>query len=107
MLLAAHFFRSGMYLLSAICLIFPLLLLIKFKIAVRIIQLLLILGALEWFRTLYNLAAEKITAGLPWTRLALILGGVAIFTALSTLVFKFKSIKTRYKFTKEVKDYLK
>ena len=50
-------------------------------------QALLVLGALEWLRALYGLAAMRMAFGEPWTRLAFILGAVALFTGLSGLVF--------------------
>jgi hypothetical protein len=33
----------------------------------------------------------------PWTRLAVILGAVALFTALSGLVFSFKKLRAFYR----------
>jgi hypothetical protein len=94
-ILAAHFMYNGLYILLIIC-IFPALLLIKRKWSVIIIQFILILASLEWVRTLIFLAGERQGQGLPWTRLAIILGCVAAFTALSALVFKFKSLKKIY-----------
>jgi len=57
----------------------------------------LILGALEWLRSLYYLAAMRIAWDQPWTRLAIILGAVALFTALSGLVFNSKALRARYR----------
>ena len=62
----------------------------------RLFQVVLLLGAAEWLRTLYLFAAERVAFGQPWTRLALILGGVALFTALSGLVFRSRGLRTRY-----------
>ena len=56
----------------------------------------LALGALEWLRALYGFAAMRIAFGEPWTRLALILGAVALFTGLSGLVFKNRSLRDYY-----------
>jgi hypothetical protein len=54
---------------------------------------LLALGALEWLRSLYFFAAMRIAFGEPWTRLAVILGLVALFTGLSGLVFRSKKLR--------------
>ena len=62
----------------------------------RLFQVLLVLGALEWLRTLYLLAAMRIAWDQPWTRLAVILGTVALLTALSGLVFRSRKLKLRY-----------
>ena len=59
-------------------------------------QLLLGLGSLEWLRSLYFFAAIRISWDQPWTRLAIILGTVALFTALSGLVFKNKKLCSYY-----------
>jgi hypothetical protein len=62
----------------------------------RLFQFLLILGALEWLRSLYYLAAMRIAWEQPWARLAIILGAVALFTALSALVFSSRDMRARY-----------
>src|SRR3954468_24234777 len=41
------------------------------------------LGALEWLRTTYVIRANRIEDGREWHRMAIILGGVALFTFLS------------------------
>ena len=38
----------------------------------------------------------RVAFGEPWTRLAMILGAVALFTALSALVFRSKSLRDFY-----------
>lgn len=96
LLLGAHFIRFGFYPVTILCISFPLLLFIKNKWVARIIQLFLVLGAIEWLRTLYIYAIEREAIGESWTRLAVILGSVALFTGLSSLVFLFKSLKNRY-----------
>ena len=59
-------------------------------------QILLLAGALEWLRALYFFAAMRIAWDQPWTRLALILGTVALLTALSGLVFNNRKIRAFY-----------
>lgn len=96
LLLGAHFMRLGLYPVVAFSVLFPFLLFIKNKWIAKATQLILLLGALEWIRTLYVYASEREEMGEPWTRLAVILGSVALFTGGSALVFLFKSLKERY-----------
>ncbi|HKL52037.1 MAG TPA: hypothetical protein VJ908_12790 [Wenzhouxiangellaceae bacterium] len=96
-LLAAHFYRAQLPLLVAICAFLPLLLFLRRPWVPRLFQALLVIGALEWLRTLYMLAAMRIGFDQPWGRLALILGAVALFTAFSGLAFNGRSLRVRYR----------
>ena len=96
LLLAAHFYRGSEVVLAGISLALPFLLFLREKWIARIIQFALLLGSIEWLHTLYGFAQQRIEAGLPWTRLAIILGTVALFTALCALVFRAKSLRERY-----------
>jgi hypothetical protein len=93
LLLAAHFYRAGLVPLSALCIALPFLLFLRQAWIPRLFQVLLALGALEWLRALYGFAAMRIAFGEPWTRLAIILGMVALFTGLSGLVFRSKKLR--------------
>jgi len=96
LLLGAHFFRAGMIIpvLFAVAILF--MLLIRKPWVARMIQLVLILGGLEWIRTTIMLVKERQVISAPWERLALILGGVAVLTICSALVFRSKSLRERY-----------
>ncbi len=59
-------------------------------------QVALLLGALEWLRTLTLLVRFRTDLGTPWARLALILGAVALGTALSALVFRAPRVATLF-----------
>ena len=96
LLLVAHFYRSGQVILAAICVALLFLLFFRESWIPKLFQFLLVLGALEWLRSLYNFAAMRIAWDQPWTRLAIILGAVALFTALSGLVFRSKTLHARY-----------
>lgn len=54
--------------------------------AVRIVQLLLILAAAEWLWTLAQIALERQALGQPWVRMALILGTVAAVSVASAVL---------------------
>ena len=97
LLLGAHFYRSGQVVLSGLCVLILLLLFLRKSWVPRMFQLLLILGSLEWLRSLYFFAAMRIAWDQPWMRLAIILGAVALFTALSGLVFKNNKLRSYYR----------
>lgn len=96
LLLAAHFYRAGLTPVAGLCLALPLLLFVKRGWVPPLFQGLLVLGALEWLHTLYVFAAMRIAFDQPWTRLAIILGLVALFTGLSGLVFRSRGLRARY-----------
>jgi hypothetical protein len=86
LLLAAHFLRSGNQLLVLTSLGVSFLPLIPRPWARLAHRLLLLAGACEWIRTSYQLAGVRIQLGEPWTRMVMILGAVALFTAASAML---------------------
>jgi hypothetical protein len=96
LLIAAHFFRAGQTVIVVLLLCLLLLLMVRNVWVPRVIQLVVVLAALEWLRTLYAIAIVRIQLGEPWSRMAMILGAVALFTALSGLVFRTKALRARY-----------
>jgi hypothetical protein len=96
LLLAAHFYRAGQLVPAIASLCFLLLLMIRKAWVPWVIQLTLLIGAVEWLRTLAFIAQMRIEFAMPWARLAIILGSVALFTALSGLVFRNKNLRKRY-----------
>ncbi len=97
LLLAAHFLRAGIIPLVILLLLLPIGLFIRKPVIVRIFQIVLILGAIEWIRTMFLLVSIRKNETQPWVRLAVILGLVAFFTVASSFVFFSKTLKTRYK----------
>jgi hypothetical protein len=87
LLLGAHFMRAGETLFVALSAGALALLAVPRPWAARAAQVLLLAGAFEWVRSLTTLVAERQQLGLPFTRLALIIGAVALWTAASTLLF--------------------
>lgn len=96
LLLAAHFVRAGQTAVVVALLSLLLILLLKKAWVPRVIQVVLLLGAIEWVWTLYSVAQLRIQLGMPWVRMAVILGSVALFTALSCLAFSSGSLRKRY-----------
>jgi hypothetical protein len=98
-LLAAHFYRAGALPLALLSAALPLLLAIPRPWAARAMQVALLLGALEWLRTLAAFAAVRMAQGQPVVRLVVILVTVALFTAGSALVFRQPTVKARFRLT--------
>lgn len=93
LLMAAHFLRDGRVVTACVLLLLPLLMMLRKTWVPRALQLTLLLGAVEWLRALYSIAQVRIESGMPWTRMAIILGVVALFTALSCLVFRGEALR--------------
>jgi len=96
LLLGAHFLRAGMIIQVLFAVAIPFMLLIRKPWVARVIQIVLVLGGLEWIKTAIALIRIRQSTGAPWERLALILGGAALLTMCSALVFRSKSLRERY-----------
>jgi hypothetical protein len=95
--LGAHVLRAGDLALVVLTLGVVPLLFVRRPLAARAVQAALAIGTLEWLRTLTILAGERRAAGAPYLRLTLILGGVALATALSLLAFRSRSVKDHFR----------
>ena len=96
LLLSAHFMRAGQMAVTYVLLFLLLLLLIRKTWVPWVIQLTLLLGAVEWLRTLVSFAQLRLEYGMPWMRMAIILVAVALFTVSSGLVFRSRALRKRY-----------
>ncbi len=97
LLLAAHFYRAGLIVLVLLILASPFILLARKPWAARIIQIELVLGGMEWIRATINFVQIRQAYNMPWTRLAIILGTVALVTLISAFVFRSRFLKDRYR----------
>jgi hypothetical protein len=95
-ILAAHFSRSGLFPLTILCLAIPLVLFIRKPLVARIMQIVLLLGAVEWIRSMIGYIEIRNSTGEDWGRLAVILITVSLLTACSGLVFRGKHLRKRY-----------
>jgi hypothetical protein len=95
--MTAHFYRAGLLPVAAIVLVAPFLLLVHHRLVVRLIQTLLAIGSIEWIITLSRLVSMRQALGMPWIRLALILGAVSMITFGSVFMFRLKYLRIRYK----------
>jgi hypothetical protein len=88
LLLGAHFFRAALVPLTVVCLGLVALLLVRTRWAWLTLQVALAIGTLEWLRTAWEFASMRAAMGQPYTRLLVILGSVALVTALAALVLR-------------------
>lgn len=98
LLLGAHFFRAGLVLLTVACLGLLVLLFVRAGWAARVLEAALWLGALEWLRTAWVFASARAQAGQPYGRLLLILGGVALVTAVAALLLRSRPSRSHFRF---------
>jgi hypothetical protein len=96
-LLAAHFYRGGHFVFVAVALVAALCVVVRRPWAARVIQAMLVLGALEWVRTGVELAQMRASRGEPFLRLAVILGAAALFTALAALVPQTRTLRAHFR----------
>jgi hypothetical protein len=97
LVLGAHFLRAGHLALVVVALTVVALFFVRRPWAARAVQGTLVLGALEWLRTLAFLAGERRALGAPYLRLTIILGGVALATVLSLLAFRSRIVKEHFR----------
>jgi hypothetical protein len=97
LVLGAHFLRAGNLALVAVALAVAALLFVRRPWAARAVQGALVLGTLEWLRTLLLLVGERRAAGAPYLRMTLILAGVTLATALSLLAFHSRAMKEHFR----------
>jgi hypothetical protein len=95
-LLAAHFHRASAWPLALGCVALIVLLALRRRWVAWLAQACLAAGALEWAWTAAVYVQQRIALGQPWVRLAVILGGVALLTAASALVFRTRRLQARF-----------
>jgi len=88
LILAAHHSRGGEPGFMGLWLSLPFVLFFRRRWIDRAVQVMLLAGAFEWFLTIKAIIDVRQMMGLPYVRMALILGGVTLFTALSGLLLE-------------------
>ena len=96
-ILGAHFMRYGNSIGAIGSLLLIALLIVRRPWVARLTQVVLILGALEWVRTLYALVQVRASYGQPFGRMMVILGIIAAVTFLSALLFQSPALKKIYR----------
>ena len=97
LVLGAHFLRAGSPLLVLGALGVLALLFVRRRWAARTAQVVLVLGALEWVRATLALAGERVSEGVPYLRMVVILGAVAAVSAASALAFRSPALRRWYR----------
>ena len=97
LLLGAHFFRAALVPLTVLCLGLIVLLFVRARWAWLSLQLALAIGALEWLRTAWEFASVRAAMGQPYARLLVILGSVALVTALAALVLRTSTARDHFR----------
>lgn len=100
LLLGAHFMRAGNTVLVILSLLMIVGIFVRHKFSALAMQVVLIVAAVEWVRTIIVKVSERMDQGVSWGRLAIILGVVACFTFLSSLVFFSETLTERYRLKK-------
>jgi hypothetical protein len=88
LLLAAHLLHGGMLPLAVLAILLAGLLWVRRPWAARVLQVVLLLAAVEWLLTAAGLAQMRLRHGEPYLRLVLILGAVTAFTLLAAYLFQ-------------------
>jgi uncharacterized membrane protein len=99
--LGAHFLRYGNSVGVFAALVIIGLLFVRRPWVVRLVQIVLVLGTLEWLRTTYELAQMRALQGQPYGRMLIILGVVAAVTLCSALLFQSATLKKVYELEKQ------
>lgn len=94
--IGAHFLRAESHIALLLCFNVLFCLFFRHPLVARGTQLALFLAGIEWIRTLVNLVADRSAHGEDWTRVALILGAVCLFTLGSACLFQTKNLRERY-----------
>jgi len=94
--LAAHFLRYGSSIGVFAALLLIGLLLLRQPWVPRVMQVVLVLGTIEWLRTMYEIAHMRSLHGQPYGRMLVILGIVAAVTLCAALLFQSATLKKIY-----------
>ena len=97
LMLGAHFMRYSNDIGVAFSVAPIALLFVRKPWAARVVQVVLVLGAIEWTTTLVGLVQMRMAQGMPATRLAIILGVVIVVTIAAALLFETPAMKRVYK----------
>ena len=97
LVLGAHFLRGQNLVMFGLVAVLLVLLAVPRRWAARLVQVALVLGAVEWTLTLTRLASWRAQAGQPYLRMAAILAVVALLTGLSALLFRTERLRRRYR----------
>jgi hypothetical protein len=93
LLLGAHFLRIGNMPLLIFSILFPALIFIRRKWAKVAVQVYLLFGVFVWVLVTWRIAQDRIAFGVPWGRMAAILGTVAALNLAAAFLLQSKKLK--------------
>jgi hypothetical protein len=96
-LLGAHLMHAGLLPLAIVAVLLVGLLAVRRPWAARTVQLILAVAVIEWVLTAFTRAQLRLQHGDPYLRLVLILGVVALFTAVAAAVFQHPALRARFR----------
>ena len=96
LLIAAHFLRQGNLVLTALCLLTPLLFFYRRFWSLIVLQVVAYLSAGTWLVALAMIVQQRVAQGRAWTMAAVILGTVAVFTVAAGVLLNSRSIREKY-----------
>ncbi|WP_244148809.1 4Fe-4S binding protein [Desulfonatronum thioautotrophicum] len=95
-LLAVHYLRSGDLGMVVVCLSLPGLFFLRQAWVRPVLQVAFAAGMVAWLLTMLDLVQFRQVVGLPWLRLALILGSVAVVTGSGALFLETDILRQRF-----------
>jgi len=96
LVLGAHFLRDGNILLTVVFALSPLLLLIKQRWVLWVLQAIAYVGAVLWLQTAIQILNQRLLLGEPWLRMVIILGVVAAFSVFAGVLMNGKVMQDKY-----------
>ena len=96
LIVAAHFLRAGDAILALACVAALGLLLIKRSWVLQVGQVLLVSAFALWVSVAVDLIRLRQAFGEPWTRLAVILGAVALLNLFAAFMLRTDTLKRSY-----------
>ena len=96
LLLAAHFLRQADTTPATACVLAPILLFVRKRWALVVVQWSLYLGAAVWGYTTALLVVDRVMGQAPWFRMAAILAAVTLFTLYAGRLLNADTVKRNY-----------
>lgn len=97
LLIAAHFLRMGDTIAVALCLVAPLLFLVRQRWSLLLLQCLAYAAAVVWLETAWQIVATRWSSGEPWLRAAAILVAASAINVLAGSLLRSRSMQARYR----------
>jgi hypothetical protein len=94
--LGAHFLRYGLYPISILLVGLLPLLMIDRRWVARLMQVVLVVAAIEWIGVMNDVAREKAMEGRSPAKSIFILGGTALFTLVAAGLYQTPRLRQRY-----------